>query len=175
MRESVAATQAPMPLSILPPPRLAPSAAKRFLRILYADDVRELREIARHSFSRDGHGIECVEDGLLALKRVTADPAFDLIITDHHMPNMTGVELVTALREIAFPGRVMVFSSDLTDAVTAEYERLKVDRILFKPIYPAMLRQVLAELFPGVGRPVDATANVEARTDRPLNRPHPRG
>ena len=167
-----------MPLSPSAPTstslRPAPPAAKRFLRILYADDVRELREIARLSFSREGHGIECVEDGLLAFKRVLADPAFDLIITDHNMPHMTGAELVAALREVAFPGRIMVFSSDLTSTVAAEYARLKVDRILFKPVYPAMLREVIAELFPGVGR-ADAPVPTAAHIDRPLSRPLPPG
>ncbi|HUR60289.1 MAG TPA: response regulator [Opitutaceae bacterium] len=170
-----------MPLSTLSPSnptstslRPAQPAAKRFLRILYADDVRELREIARLSLSREGHGIECVEDGLIAYKRVLEDPAFDLIITDHHMPNMNGVEFVTALREVVFPGRIMVFSSDLTSGVAAEYQRLKVDRILFKPIYPSMLRQVIGELFPGASR-AEAAAPTAAHIDRPLNRPRPPG
>ena len=134
----------------------APSAhslkPKKFLRILYADDVHELRDVARISFSREGHGIECVADGALALQRVTADPAFDLVITDHHMPNMNGLQLVAALREISFPGKIMVFSSDLSSRVRAGYEELKVDSILYKPVFPSVLRQTLAELFPGVGR-----------------------
>lgn len=127
----------------------SPLTSKRFLRILYADDVRELRDVARISFSRDGHGIECVADGLLAVDRVAADPNFDLVITDHHMPNMNGVEVVTRLREMAFPGKIMVFSSDLGSLAAAEYERLKVDRIIYKPVYPSVLRGVIAELFPG--------------------------
>ncbi len=126
----------------------ASAPAKRFLRILYADDMRELRDVARISLSREGHGIECVEDGSLALARVIADPAFDLVITDHHMPNMNGLELVTRLREQEFPGKIMVFSSELSAAVATDYTRLKVDRILYKPVYPSMLRQVLHEMFP---------------------------
>lgn len=121
---------------------------KRFLRILYADDVRELREVARISFSREGHGIECVEDGAHALNRVMADPAFDLVITDHHMPNLNGLELVKGLRQLGFGGKIMVFSSELDPAVADEYRKLVVDRILFKPIFPSALRATLAELFP---------------------------
>jgi two-component system, chemotaxis family, chemotaxis protein CheY len=128
---------------------LTPSGSpKRFLRILYADDLRELRDVVRISLSREGHGIECVEDGLLGLARVTADPTFDLVITDHHMPNMNGLELVTRLREQVFAGKIMVFSSELSAAIAAEYQRLKVDRILYKPVYPSVLRQTLRELFP---------------------------
>lgn len=121
---------------------------KRFLRILYADDLRELRDVARISLSREGHGIECVEDGRIALARVTVDPGFDLVITDHHMPNMNGLELVTRLRELEFPGKILVFSSELGSAVAADYMRLKVDRIIYKPVYPSVLRQVLHDLFP---------------------------
>ena len=132
-----------------PPPSAAPASAKRFLRILYADDMPDLRDVMRISLSREGHGIECVEDGLFALSRVTADPGFDLVITDHHMPNLNGLELVMRLREQVYPGKIMVFSSELSEGVAAEYQRLKVDRILYKPVYPSALRQVLAELFPG--------------------------
>ncbi len=104
--------------------------------------------MARISLSREGHGIECVADGRLALARVIADPGFDLVITDHHMPNMNGLELVTRLREQEFAGKIMVFSSELGSAVAADYTRLKVDHILYKPVYPSVLRQALHAMFP---------------------------
>lgn len=143
------------------------SRSKRFLRVLYADDMKELRDIARISLSREGHGIECVEDGVLALARVTADPAFDLVITDHHMPNMNGLGLVTRLREQGYPGRIMVFSSELSPVVAAEYQRLKVDRILYKPVYPSILRQVIHELFPASAPPVSVETHSPAHVTAP--------
>ncbi|MDO8544466.1 MAG: response regulator [Opitutaceae bacterium] len=142
-----------------------PASAKHFLRILYADDVVELRDVARICLSRDGHGIECVPDGELAYNRIAADPGFDLVITDHHMPLLNGLELVKQLRELGYSGRIIVVSSELSTDVHAEYERLNVDRILYKPIYPSALRQVLRELFPGVARPA---VTVTQRSDQPL-------
>jgi two-component system, chemotaxis family, chemotaxis protein CheY len=127
------------------PPRLA----TRSLRVLYAEDLHELRDLARLAFTRDGHRVECAVDGLAALERLTADPsAFDLLITDHHMPRMTGLELVYHVRSLPFCGKIMVFSSELNPAVTADYHKLNVDRILFKPVLPSGLRDVIAELFP---------------------------
>ena len=124
------------------------STNKKLLRILYADDVRELREVARIALSREGHLIECVSDGKEALERITADPSgFDLLITDHHMPRMDGLELVTRVRELPFSGKVLIFSSELSPSVSDAYNELKVDRILFKPVFPSELRQILAELF----------------------------
>ena len=133
---------------MLNPPAPKP-AASRAIRILYAEDVRELRDLVRTLFTRDGHTVECAVDGIEALERVTAQPdAFDLLITDHHMPRMNGLDLVTNLRRLPFQGKIMVFSSELNPEIAAEYTRAAVDRILFKPVYPSFLRQVIAELFP---------------------------
>jgi len=117
------------------------------LRILYADDMRELREVLALTLSRCGHAIECVPDGVEALQRLTLDPAgFDLLITDHHMPRMNGLELVTAVRAMPFAGKVLVFCSELSREVNTRYVNLGVDRILYKPVVPAELRAALAEI-----------------------------
>jgi two-component system, chemotaxis family, chemotaxis protein CheY len=140
---------APVPAPVLP----------RIVRILYAEDVRELRELARIVFSRDGHSIDCVEDGTDALQRIAADPhAFDLVVTDHHMPRMNGLELVMQLRQTAYRGKIMVFSSELNPAIATEYRKLGVDRIMFKPVYPSFLRQAIAEMFPNAPAPAAVNA-----------------
>ncbi|MEO7598950.1 MAG: response regulator [Opitutus sp.] len=128
------------------------SSPKKLLRILYADDMRELREIARIALSREGHLIECVADGRQALDRVTANPGgYDLLMTDHHMPELNGLELVSHVRALSFPGKILIFSSELSPTITDAYNELKVDRMLFKPVFPSELRQVLADLFSPAG------------------------
>ncbi len=137
----------------MPPPN-EPARRGRVLRILYAEDLRDLREVARIALTRDGHSIECVADGVLALERIKAAPnSLDLLITDHHMPKMNGLELVTALGAEPFAGKIIVFSSELSPAIGAAYLQLGVDRILPKPIFPSELRQVLAEVFPPEASP----------------------
>lgn len=117
------------------------------LRILYADDVRELRDVMQISLTHDGHQIECVEDGALALERVIGSPReFDLVITDHHMPRMNGLELVRQLRGVQYPGHIIVFTSEIARDVARDYGELGVDRILYKPIFPAELRQAIDEV-----------------------------
>lgn len=119
----------------------------RTLHILYADDMLELRHLLEITLGGDGHAVETVPDGREALARITAAPAaFDLLITDHRMPNMTGLELVGRLRTLPFAGKIIVFSSDLDEEVTAAYRRLRVDYILPKPIFPVTLRALLATL-----------------------------
>jgi CheY-like chemotaxis protein len=130
-------------------PSLSPARSTKSQRwhILYAEDVRELRNLTRLVLTSEGHLVECVVDGQFALERLKADPTrFDLLITDHHMPRMNGLELVQHARAIKFTGRIIVFSSELGEQVPAAYRALGVDGILAKPIFPSELRQVLAHL-----------------------------
>lgn len=132
-------------------PPTAAATSKLSLRILYAEDVAELRDLAQILLGREGHHVECEPDGAAALRRVVADAGFDLVLTDHHMPLMNGLELVAQLRRHNYQGKIMVFSSELSPAVELEYLRHNVDRILYKPVPPATLRTVLGEMFPAKG------------------------
>jgi two-component system, chemotaxis family, chemotaxis protein CheY len=130
----------------------APSTLKpvaRKLRILYAEDLKALRELMRLVLVPEGHTIETCCDGNEACERLARAPHdFDLLITDHHMPVMNGLELVRTVRQTPFSGRIIVFSSELNPLVHDAYLALKVDQVLAKPVRPAVLRQLLAEMFP---------------------------
>ena len=45
-----------------------------------------------------------------------------------------------------WPGKIVVFSSELKEQVRDAYLALHVDRVLPKPIFPSELRKVLAEM-----------------------------
>lgn len=126
------------------PPNAAP---KRSLRVLYADDMKELRHLLEIVLGRDGHKVDSVSDGHLAFDLLKANPqAYDVVITDHHMPTMSGLELVARLRSIDFKGRIIVFSSELSEEVDQGYRSHKVDFILPKPVFPSDLRALFATL-----------------------------
>jgi len=72
--------------------------------------------------------------------------AYDVLITDHHMPTISGLELVAQVRALNFPGKIIVFSSELSTEVDMGYRRHKVDHILPKPIFPSDLRAIFATL-----------------------------
>jgi two-component system chemotaxis response regulator CheY len=127
--------------SASPPP-------SRALRILYADDMPELRELLTEVLMREGHYIETVGDGDEALARLQqARSGFDLLITDHHMPGVNGLDLVRQTRELQYPGKIVVISSELSETVLEQYREFAVDAILAKPIFPLTLRTVLEQLF----------------------------
>jgi two-component system chemotaxis response regulator CheY len=122
-------------------------APKKSLRVLYADDMKELRQLLEVVLGRDGHKVESVPDGNLALDLLKENPAaYDVVITDHHMPTVSGLELVARLRAMNFKGRIIVFSSELSEDVDATYRTHKVDFILPKPVFPSELRALFATL-----------------------------
>lgn len=123
------------------------SQPRKALRILYADDMRELRQLLEIMLGRDGHKVDSAADGLQALEMVKKDlNAYDVVITDHHMPSISGLELVAELRAHKFPGKIIVFSSELSPVIDDGYRRHKVDHILPKPIFPSDLRAIIATL-----------------------------
>ncbi|MCM2275946.1 MAG: response regulator [Candidatus Didemnitutus sp.] len=138
-----------MPSHAAPAPSTPPAPHGPRLRVLYADDMAELRDLVKIVLGREGHIIETAIDGSAAHTRAQQTGAlFDLVITDHHMPVMNGLELVRALRDTAFPGKIMVFSSEISPIIHEQYRQLHVDRILPKPVFPATLREALRQLFP---------------------------
>lgn len=122
-------------------------ADKKTKRVLYVDDMRELREVATLALGRCGHKVDSAPDGRDALEMVTADPtAYDIVISDHHMGGMNGLELVIKLREIKYPGKIAIVSSELNEDVEGEYRAHGVDRILYKPVALSELRSLVHEV-----------------------------
>ncbi len=121
-------------------------AGKATKRVLYVDDMRELRDVARLALSVVGHKVDCAPDGSDAFNLVSADlHAYDIVISDHHMAGMNGIELVMRLREIGYPGMIAIVSSELNLEVASEYRRLGVERILYKPVELNDLRALVQE------------------------------
>ena len=140
---------ASMPTATLSAPAIpAHPILGRMLRILYADDLPELRGLLKEVLTHDGHHVETVSDGGEALERLKQPLGpFDLLITDHHMPGVNGLDLVRQTRQLAYPGKIVVFSSELSEDVMEQYRQFDVDAILPKPIFPRTFRRVLAQLF----------------------------
>ena len=147
---------ASMPTATLTVPAIpARPSPGRSLRILYADDLPVLRGLLKEVLTHDGHYVETVGDGGEALDRLKQPfVPFDLLITDHHMPGVNGLDLVRQTRQLAYPGKIVVFSSELSEEVMEQYRQFDVNAILPKPIFPLTFRRVLAQLFsPGLPEP----------------------
>lgn len=68
------------------------------LKILVAEDDRELRRLFAHVLIKNGYSVKEVSNGREALDAIEKEH-YDLIISDIMMPEMDGYELVRSLRD----------------------------------------------------------------------------
>ncbi|MFZ3044193.1 MAG: response regulator [Minisyncoccia bacterium] len=69
------------------------------MRIIYAEDDLALQQVVRIHLESAGHIVEVVNNGRELLDRLERSHDFDVIITDHNMPCMTGLEALRRIKE----------------------------------------------------------------------------
>ncbi|MBV9009721.1 MAG: response regulator [Verrucomicrobia bacterium] len=104
------------------------------LRILTVEDEPAVTQLLALVLGGPAAKIVNACDGWMALMKIgAADEPFDVVITDHNMPRMTGLELVRRLRVREFAGKIIVLSAYLSEENVRAYEELHVDMMLAKP------------------------------------------
>src|SRR5438132_11596336 len=95
------------------------------LKILAVDNERSVTLALGYIFTGPRYEVTGVENGIDALARLDADSdRYDVIIVDQKMPHLTGVELVSAIRERGIPGKIIVVSAHLSSEVREAYEQM---------------------------------------------------
>ena len=126
-------------------PPLAPATVNP--RILYVDDNALVREGICAGLLRKGWYCRTFASGAEALQWLaTGMETFDIIITDHQMPEMNGMDFVRNLFTAGFNGRILVHSTLLTAGEHATYEDLQVDAIVPKDGSLQRLTRAILEL-----------------------------
>ena len=68
------------------------------MKFLVVDDFSTMRRIVRNLLKELGfNNVQEAEDGVDALNKLRGE-AFDFVVSDWNMPNMTGIELLRAIR-----------------------------------------------------------------------------
>ena len=128
-------------------PASTPAPARRGpLRILLVDDEDEVRQALGEMLTSEGHTVVMAVGGTEALRRLEADDAIDLVLTDLVMPGMTGWELADAVkaRHARLAVGVITGWGDLPDTDAAG--RGAVDFVLAKPITLEILADALSRV-----------------------------
>jgi two-component system, chemotaxis family, chemotaxis protein CheY len=86
-------------------------------RILTVDDSASVRQMVSFTLHKAGYEVVEAIDGKDGLAKVSSGK-FDLIITDLNMPNMDGIQMMTAVRKL--PGYAFVPILMLTTESQAE-------------------------------------------------------
>ena len=121
------------------------------MRILVVDDFSTMRRIVRNLLVELGFSnplIQEADDGENAIAMLRSTP-FDLVVTDWNMPNMTGIDLLRAIRaEASLKGMpvLMVTAENNRDQIIAAAQA-GVNGYIVKPFTAVTLKEKLTKIF----------------------------
>jgi len=121
---------------------MQPSTSPERPRLLFVDDEQRVLNSMRIMFRREfdlflaSHGAQALD--------IVKDKDIDVIVADHRMPQMTGVEVLTKVRKLS-PRTVRILLTGYADldAVEGSINDGEVFRFLTKPCAPKQLRDTV--------------------------------
>jgi len=123
-------------------------------KFLVVDDFSTMRRIVRNLLKELGYtNVDEAEDGAIALQKLQGG-GFDFVVTDWNMPNMTGLELLHAVRANAQLKALPVLM------VTAEAKKENIvaaaqagaSGYIVKPFTAATLSEKISKIFEKMGQ-----------------------
>jgi two-component system chemotaxis response regulator CheY len=118
------------------------------LKILIVDDFATMRKVIRNLLKQGGfENVAEAEDGMAALKVLKSQPV-DFVISDWNMPNMSGLELLKAVRadeELKEMPFLMVTAEALKDNVVAAV-KAGVSNYIVKPFTAEVLNEKIEKI-----------------------------
>ena len=109
-------------------------------KILIVDDSESIREVVSFTLENEGYNILSAIDGKDALKHLDGQ-AIDLVITDLHMPNMNGIELIKEIRNMDSYKRIPILFLTTESQANKKQEAKDAGATgwIIKPFVPAKL------------------------------------
>lgn len=120
------------------------------MKFLVVDDFSTMRRIVRNLLKELGFAnVQEAEDGVDALNKLRSEGNFEFVVSDWNMPNMTGIDLLRAIRSDAALKHLPVLM------VTAEAKRENIieaaqagaSGYVVKPFTAATLDEKLKKIF----------------------------
>ena len=109
---------------------------ERVLSVLHVDDDPVNLRVVEEILTAFGHRAVKAQSGQDALEQL-ARQAFDVVLTDIHMPEMSGLEVLRRIRELPGPEAavpVVALTADILSREPAEYFALGFAGFVPKPV-----------------------------------------
>ena len=120
------------------------------IKVLVVDDQESMRDIISHMLKQLGfRNVFTAEDGVRAYTMLK-NGNFDFVVTDWNMPNMTGIQLLKAIRQNndlkALP--VLLVTAENKKRQIMEAAKSGVNSFIVKPFSAAELEKKIQLIFP---------------------------
>jgi DNA-binding response OmpR family regulator len=109
------------------------------------DDDKSIRHFCVQALFASGYQVHAAEDGAAAWDALQIN-SYHLLITDHGMPKVTGVELLQKLHDARLALPVIMATGTIPEAEFARYPWLRPNATLLKPYTTAELLEVVMEV-----------------------------
>lgn len=116
------------------------------MRILIAEDERDMVKIVQMYLEKAGHTVSVVYDGKAALEMLYENK-YDLLVSDWMMPGMSGLELCSEIRRSLIPIKIIMLTakSDVSDEILGL--KSGADDYIKKPFEPQLLLLKIQKMF----------------------------
>lgn len=120
--------------------------------VLVVDDTDVNRRLAEHMLKRTKIRVTSVSSGKECLEKVKTD-LFDVILMDHMMPEMDGIETLHALQDmgnenLSHSARVIALTANAIEGTREYYLGQGFDDYLSKPVDGRLLEEMLLKYIP---------------------------
>src|SRR6202521_5090275 len=111
--------------------------------ILIVDDELSMRQFLTHLFQHDGHAVRVAENGRAAMALLRDHPA-DVVISDVKMPDMGGIDLLRAARELRRDLEFIMMTAFANVDTAREAFLLGAFDFIQKPFDNDLLKEIVA-------------------------------
>jgi CheY-like chemotaxis protein len=112
-------------------------------KILVVDDLDANVYVARGFLAPYGLEVDSADSGYDAIRKIEGGAVYDLILMDHMMPQMDGIETVKRLRKMGYNEPIVAFTANAIIGQEEVFMRQGFDGFASKPIQSTHLNDVL--------------------------------
>jgi len=119
------------------------------IKVLVVDDFSTMRRIIRNMLKQLGFSnISEADDGMIALEMLKTG-SFDFVVTDWNMPNMTGLDLLKAIRADAKLSAtpVLLVTAEAEKENVIQAAQAGVNDYVVKPFTADVLEKKIEKIF----------------------------
>ncbi len=121
-------------------------------RLLFIEDDKEISAMYARTLERAGWHVDFAYDGATGLQKARKE-AYDLILLDIMMPELTGMEVLHELRQdggASAQAKIIILTNLAQDATSKEAALAQADGYIIKAdVVPSQLAQILQSKLEG--------------------------
>ena len=114
-------------------------------RILIVEDDEEMRSLLKDFLSDEGYEADSAHNGYEAILKLAKEP-FDLVITDIRMPGLTGLDILSAIKNLELGMPVIIITAFGGEEVYRRSIARGADGYLEKPIHFQKMKSLIQKL-----------------------------